>query len=66
MQLVDWRLAAATGTRLVPPGPKIALADAVATVEDLRRTAARADTHVAEVTGSEPTSRVSRCWSTRS
>jgi coenzyme F420 biosynthesis associated uncharacterized protein len=51
MQLVDWRLAAVTGTRLVPPGPKIALADAVATVEDLRRTAARADAHVAEVTG---------------
>jgi coenzyme F420 biosynthesis associated uncharacterized protein len=51
MQLVDWRLAAATGARLVPPGPKIALADAVATVEDLRRTADRADAHVAEVTG---------------
>jgi coenzyme F420 biosynthesis associated uncharacterized protein len=51
MQLVDWRLAAATGTRLVPPGPKIALADAVATVEDLRRTADRADEHVAAITG---------------
>jgi coenzyme F420 biosynthesis associated uncharacterized protein len=48
---VDWRLAAATGTRLVPPGPKIGLADAVATVEALRRTAATADAHVAEVTG---------------
>lgn len=51
MQLVDWRLAAATGTRLVPPGPKIALADAVATVESLRRTADQADQHVAEATG---------------
>jgi coenzyme F420 biosynthesis associated uncharacterized protein len=48
--LVDWRLAAATGTRLVPPGPKIALADAVATVEELRRTADRAGKHVAEIT----------------
>jgi coenzyme F420 biosynthesis associated uncharacterized protein len=51
VQLVDWRLAAATGTRLVPPGPKIGLADAVATVEDLRRTADRADHQVAEATG---------------
>jgi coenzyme F420 biosynthesis associated uncharacterized protein len=51
VQLVDWRLAAATGTRLVPPGPKIALADAVATVEDLRRVADVADQHVAAVTG---------------
>jgi coenzyme F420 biosynthesis associated uncharacterized protein len=51
VQLVDWRLAAATGTRLVPPGPKIALSEAVATVESLRRTADRADQHVAEVTG---------------
>jgi coenzyme F420 biosynthesis associated uncharacterized protein len=51
MSLVDWRLAAATGTRLVPPGPDIGLADAVATVADLRRTADRADEHVASVTG---------------
>jgi coenzyme F420 biosynthesis associated uncharacterized protein len=51
VQLVDWRLAAATGTRLVPPGPKIALADAVATVESLRQIAGEADRHVAEVTG---------------
>jgi coenzyme F420 biosynthesis associated uncharacterized protein len=48
---VDWQLAAATGTRLVRPGPKIALADAVATVEDLRQRAATADAHVARVTG---------------
>jgi coenzyme F420 biosynthesis associated uncharacterized protein len=51
VQLVDWKLAAATGTRLVPPGPSIGLADAVATVEALRRTADTADAHVAEVTG---------------
>jgi coenzyme F420 biosynthesis associated uncharacterized protein len=51
MQLVDWRLAAATGSRLVPPGPSIGLADAVATVEDLRRIASQADRHVAEITG---------------
>jgi coenzyme F420 biosynthesis associated uncharacterized protein len=51
VQIVDWRLAAATGARLVPPGPKIALADAVATVEDLRRTADIAGQHVAAVTG---------------
>jgi coenzyme F420 biosynthesis associated uncharacterized protein len=51
MQLVDWSLAAAVGTRLVPPGPKIALADAVATVEDLRKRADEADQHVADVTG---------------
>jgi coenzyme F420 biosynthesis associated uncharacterized protein len=51
VQLVDWRLAAATGTRLVPPGPKISLEAARATVESLRRTADRADRHVADVTG---------------
>jgi coenzyme F420 biosynthesis associated uncharacterized protein len=51
VQLVDWRVAAATGTRLVPPGPKIGLADALATVESLRETAMRADRHVADVTG---------------
>ncbi|HVY09280.1 MAG TPA: zinc-dependent metalloprotease [Mycobacteriales bacterium] len=51
MRVVDWRLAAQTGKRLVPPGPRIPLADAVATVEDLRRKAAQADEHVAAVTG---------------
>jgi coenzyme F420 biosynthesis associated uncharacterized protein len=51
VQLVDWRLAAAIGTTLVPPGPKIGLADAVATVESLRRSADEADRHVAEITG---------------
>jgi coenzyme F420 biosynthesis associated uncharacterized protein len=50
-RVVDWKLAAATGTRLVPPGPKIPLAEAVEVVEDLRRKADRADEHVAAVTG---------------
>src|SRR3954447_4161423 len=45
MQLVDWRVATATATTLVPPGPRLPLADAVATVEDLRRLAAEADRH---------------------
>jgi coenzyme F420 biosynthesis associated uncharacterized protein len=51
MQVIDWRLAAVTGSRLVPPGPRIPLTEAVATVEDLRRKADRADEHVASVTG---------------
>jgi coenzyme F420 biosynthesis associated uncharacterized protein len=51
VQLVDWRLAAATGTRLVPAGPRVGLGDAVATVESLRRFADQADRHVADVTG---------------
>ncbi|HWC36109.1 MAG TPA: zinc-dependent metalloprotease [Mycobacteriales bacterium] len=51
MRIVDWRLAAATGARLVPPGPRVGLDEALATVEDLRRKAAIADQHVAEITG---------------
>jgi coenzyme F420 biosynthesis associated uncharacterized protein len=51
VQLVDWQLAVATGTRLVPPGPKVSLTDAVATVEDLRARAVVADRHVARITG---------------
>jgi coenzyme F420 biosynthesis associated uncharacterized protein len=54
MRIVDWRLAAATGARLVPPGPKVPLDEAVATVEDLRRKAAIADEHVAAITGLDP------------
>jgi coenzyme F420 biosynthesis associated uncharacterized protein len=50
-KVIDWGLAAQVGSRLVPPGPRIPLAEAVATVEDLRRRADRADVHVAEVTG---------------
>jgi coenzyme F420 biosynthesis associated uncharacterized protein len=51
VQLVDWSVAAATATRLVPPGPRLDLADAVATVEDLRRLAAEAEGHVVAHTG---------------
>jgi coenzyme F420 biosynthesis associated uncharacterized protein len=51
VQLVDWKLAVATGTRLVPPGPRVSFGAAVATVEDLRERAAVADRHVAEITG---------------
>jgi coenzyme F420 biosynthesis associated uncharacterized protein len=54
VQLVDWKLAATTGTRLVPPGPALSLDAAIATVDDLRRTAAVADEHVATVTGLDP------------
>jgi coenzyme F420 biosynthesis associated uncharacterized protein len=50
-RLVDWNLATATGTRLVPPGPKISLPDARATVASLKQVAAEADRHVAKVTG---------------
>ena len=46
MQLVDWRVATATATALVPPGPRLPLEEAVATVEDLRALAAEADQHV--------------------
>jgi coenzyme F420 biosynthesis associated uncharacterized protein len=51
VQVVDWQLAVTTGTRLVPPGPKVSLKDAVATVDDLRARAVVADRHVAEITG---------------
>jgi coenzyme F420 biosynthesis associated uncharacterized protein len=51
VQLVDWSVATATATRLVPPGPRLDLAAAVATVEDLRRLAVEADGHVASYTG---------------
>src|SRR4051794_30104619 len=54
MQLVDWRVATATATTLVPPGPRLPLADAVATVEDLRRLAAEADRHVRRYTSLDP------------
>ena len=51
MQLVDWQTATATATRLAPPGPRMELADAVATVEDLRRAAEQAERHVTAYTG---------------
>lgn len=51
MQLVDWNVAATTATRLVPPGPRLPLEDAVATVDQLRLLAAEADDHVGGFTG---------------
>jgi coenzyme F420 biosynthesis associated uncharacterized protein len=51
VQLIDWRVATATATRLVPPGPRLPLAEAVAVVEDLRGLALEADRHVAACTG---------------
>jgi coenzyme F420 biosynthesis associated uncharacterized protein len=51
MQLVDWDIATATATRLAPPGPRMELADAMATVEDLRRAAEQAERHVTAYTG---------------
>jgi coenzyme F420 biosynthesis associated uncharacterized protein len=51
MQLVDWDIATATAIRLAPPGPRMELAEAVATVEDLRRTAEEAERHVTAYTG---------------
>ena len=54
MQLIDWRVAEFTGTRLVPAGPRLGLVETVAIVEDLRARAQRADGHVAEVTGLDP------------
>ena len=50
MQLVDWQVATATATRLVPPGPRLPLDEAVATVDDLRELAGEADAHVARLT----------------
>jgi len=50
MQLVDWQVATATATRLVPPGPRLPLDDAVATVNELRALAVEADEHVAVFT----------------
>ena len=56
MRLVDWQVAAATATRLVPPGPRLPLEDAVATVAQLRSLAAEADGHVSGFTGLRPVS----------
>jgi coenzyme F420 biosynthesis associated uncharacterized protein len=51
MQLVDWDTATATATRLAPPGPRLELADAVQTVEELKAAAAEAERHVTAYTG---------------
>src|SRR3954465_9714550 len=54
MQLVDWRVATATATTLVPPGPRLPLDQGVATVEDLRGLAVEADRHVRSFTLLDP------------
>jgi coenzyme F420 biosynthesis associated uncharacterized protein len=51
VKLVDWDVASATAIRLVPPGPRLELAEAVATVEQLRGLAAEAGAHVRAYTG---------------
>jgi len=58
VQLVDWKLAAATATRLVPPGPRLPLDEAVAVVEQLRSLADDADGHVRRITGLDITAAV--------
>ena len=54
MQLVDWGVATATATRLVPPGPRLPLDEAIATVENLRALAVDADRHVRAYTRLDP------------
>jgi coenzyme F420 biosynthesis associated uncharacterized protein len=51
MQLVDWQVASATASRLAPPGPRLPLDEAVATVENLRGLAEEAAAHVRDFTG---------------
>lgn len=50
MQLVDWQLAEGTAARLVPPGPRLSLEDAVGVVDQLRALAQEADEHVRRYT----------------
>ena len=54
MQLVDWEMAAATATRLVPPGPRLPIDEARAIVQELRTLAAEAEGHVVAFTGLTP------------
>lgn len=58
MQLVDWQVAAATATRLVPPGPRLPLTEARDIVEELRGLAIEADGHVTAFTQLTPTGEV--------
>lgn len=48
--MVDWDLAIATGTRLVPAGPKATAEEVAGVVDRLRDSAQRAEHHVREVT----------------
>jgi len=54
MNLVDWKTAEATAVRLVPPGPRLELSEAIATVDELRALADRAGEHVTAYTGLQP------------
>ncbi len=48
--MVDWDLAAATGRRLVRPGPEVSLEEATAAVTELRAATDVAEVHVRELT----------------
>jgi coenzyme F420 biosynthesis associated uncharacterized protein len=49
-RLIDWDLALATARRLVPPGPRVSLAEATDVVNDLRGLADEAESHVRDYT----------------
>ncbi|MFI6324542.1 zinc-dependent metalloprotease [Nonomuraea sp. NPDC050556] len=50
MQVIDWDLAVATGTRLVRPGPQVSREEARQAVADLRTLSREAEGHVREFT----------------
>ncbi|MEU7003285.1 zinc-dependent metalloprotease [Nonomuraea sp. NPDC046570] len=50
MQVIDWDLAVATGTRLVRPGPQVSSSEARQAVADLRTLSREAEGHVREFT----------------
>jgi coenzyme F420 biosynthesis associated uncharacterized protein len=50
MQVIDWDLAVATGTRLVRPGPQVSREEAHEAVAQLRRLSRDAEGHVREFT----------------
>ncbi|WP_031509175.1 zinc-dependent metalloprotease [Streptomyces megasporus] len=54
VEMVDWKLAAATATRLVKPGPEVSRDEARAAVAELRRHATASEGHVRSFTGMEP------------
>ncbi|GAA2413786.1 zinc-dependent metalloprotease [Streptomyces glaucosporus] len=52
--MVDWKLAAATATRLVKPGPEVSRDEAREAVAELRRHAVASEEHVRSFTRMEP------------
>lgn len=50
-ELIDWRLAVATATRITRPGPEVSRDEARAVVAELRRHAGASERHVREFTG---------------